>query len=123
MLRFQAETVVLFVRFATEAFHRSVQEIARVELDARLRGQHGQRSSALRVGREGCFVQWSLTMLQDEVMVVASGQFELRVVLADPLDNGRKLAQVEWRTVHRLKLSGRNQGAVHGCEAICVEAN
>src|ERR1700722_3544064 len=60
-------------------------------------------------------------MIQDEVVIVAVAEAELRVVGIDSLSDCMRLTKVERRAVHRFQFAGGNEGCVDRSEAGSVD--
>ena len=54
-------------------------------------------------------------------MVVTAAEFQLLVGAVDSLSDGVRLAEIERSALDFTQLAGRDQGGVHGGEAIGVE--
>ena len=71
MLRLETKTETVFVHVTTFADDRPIEEIAAVELEARLIGVHVERASGRRLHDTGGVNHSSATAVQHEVVIVA----------------------------------------------------
>nr|WP_254453605.1 hypothetical protein [Siccirubricoccus sp. G192] len=117
MLGFQAEPGVAAERPAVAAVARAVQEIAAVELQSRLGGQHLHREAGHRKPGGEAQPHRVRGAVEHEIMVVAAGDPQLRIGLADARADAAGCQEIEGRAGHRTQLPGRDQGRIHGREA------
>src|SRR5689334_10398444 len=103
------------------AAYRTIEEIARIELDAGLVGMYLEITAGIRVFGSGGYRRKIAGMVQHKIMVVASAELKLLVILIDAGAYFRRLPEIERRFCHWLNFSRRNQSAVHRSEAVCVE--
>src|SRR5438067_401008 len=99
------------VYLAAFAVDRTVEEVAGVELYARLVRVDVERAAAHRVDDAGGVVPWTPSV-EHPVVVVAAGDLELLVRHVDPRADRRRLAEVEGCALDRWELTGRDQGRI-----------
>src|SRR6266508_2533857 len=112
VLGLQRQAVALPVHPAAGADQGAVQEVARVELDARLVGEDLQDPAASRVGQPRRQLQPGAAPVQHPVVVVAAADDELRVAVADARTDRGRPGEVQRRAGHRGDLAGGDQGRV-----------
>src|SRR5579875_2389809 len=83
VLRFKRQASVLDVLDATCPGERSIEEVAGVELYARLGGADGECAAGDWVVDHGGEVQRSGRSIQDEVLIVSAGELQLLIGLTD----------------------------------------
>lgn len=125
MLGLQGEPAPVLVRLATFALHRTIQEVAGVELHPRLTGVKLQAPPRLRVMHLGSKLLYITFGIQGPVEVEPAlfrlGKFELRMVRLDVLANRRGLEEVHRCALDRSQLTGRDQGGIHRCVVAGVQ--
>src|SRR6185437_7742467 len=121
MLRLQAEAIPQRILRTRPALERAVEEVARVELHARLRRFDAQHAAASRVIYLCRGVKYTHLSAQNPVMVVTTPELQLLVVRIDALANYVRAREVERRSRDRGKLPRRNQRRVHRRELIGID--
>src|SRR5947209_12599788 len=119
MLRLEAETASRAVR-VTRFAGIARQPVARVELHARLGRRDIERAPARRLDHPRGMVH-AARSVQDEVVVVAVREAELRVIAIDPRADGRARAEIERCAIDGCELAGRDHPRVDRRESIRVE--
>ncbi len=114
VLSFEAEAGVLEVGPAGLAGELAVEEVAGVELNAGLGGFDAEGATAPRVVGFGGEVQRAWRPVEDEVVVVAAGEEELRVGGGDVGADCGGAAEVEWRAGYGGELAGGDELGVTG---------
>ena len=102
--------------------HRTIEEIAAVELHGRLVGKDFHESAACRFV-DGCgklYVPLRLTV-QNPVVIISVSVPELLIVSPDPLPNGMRLAEIERCAGDIRNLSRRNQMPVDRGRMACID--
>src|SRR5262245_36224866 len=78
--------------------HMITEAVAGVDLNSRLGGEDLEQAAAHRIIETRCECRLLAgIVIEYEVMVVASADPELFVILANPIADGRRVAEVEWR--------------------------
>src|SRR3982751_1303543 len=105
----------------TLSVDRPVEEVARVELHARLIGGDLEGAAARRLDdARGARLARSRS-IENEVVIVSTGNLQLLVRLGDPRTDGCRRAEIERRAGDRRQLTGRNQRRVDGRVTARVE--
>ena len=111
MLRLQDQRPAVNVHVAGFADDRAVEEIARVELNARLRRAEVERAASRRLD-DACRVGQAsrpIPAIEHLVVIVAAAEANLLVRCADPGAHRDRHAEVERRTGDRRQLARRNE--------------
>src|ERR1700694_4412880 len=95
VLRLEAQRVVLRMLLTRLAVLRSIQEVAGVELHARLRRSHREYASTARIVDPSCGLDLAVLAAQHPVVVVAPGDLQLLVILSDACANRSRMPEVE----------------------------
>ncbi len=106
--------------FPINSLEGAVQEVARVELQARLRREHLHHAARRRLGYLGRQLQRRPRAAKDEVVVVARSEGNLRILRIETIADGCRLPEVERRTVHFLQLAGWDESLANRSELVCV---
>src|SRR5262249_57611619 len=101
VLRLQAEGVALLVAVSALAGDGAVEEVAGVELYARLGREDLHDPARRRLGDEGGPLEAGPLPHEDEVVVVPPPADELLVLLPDPGPDGERLPELERGAAHR----------------------
>src|SRR5271163_1049979 len=102
MLRLQAEGKSPLVDPAFLAGDRSVEKVSGVKLQSRFGRRHSQDPPGSRLVHLGRLGQLSCRMIENEVVVIAMAEAQLRIVRIDPLSYGMRRSKIKWRPFHRL---------------------
>src|SRR5215216_6384576 len=113
VLGLEGEPVALPVHPAAGADQRPVQEVAGVELDARLVGDDLQDPAAPRLDDPGRQLEAAAVPVQHPVVVVAAPDDELLEPVADARPDGGRAPEVHRRAADPGDLAGRDQGRVN----------
>src|SRR5262249_34274585 len=116
VLRLEAKGAVFCIG-ATDSFYGAVQTEAHVKLNTRFGGPDFHRTAGCSIRDGADLAQFARTAVQDEVVVVATGDRDLIVARTDC----GGLAEIEGRAFNRLELAGRNQRGVNRSVAIRIE--
>jgi len=109
VLRLEGEAVALAVGSAARAAGAAVEVVAGVELEARLGRQHLERPPRARVLDERGAHEPGARPVEHEVVVVAAGEQELGVAVAQALADPGGPAEVERRPLDGRELAGRDE--------------
>src|SRR5690349_748616 len=109
MLRLQTQARILHILNAILPDETTVEKIARIKLNARLRGQDLEYTTRHRFVKSS---SESVTALQDEVVIVAADCTDLRTDCSP-------VAEVHGCIGDVFDLSRRNQIFTHRSESIC----
>jgi hypothetical protein len=101
------------VHAAVLAGDRSVEQVARIELNSRLSRPHGQRSTAPRIGQHRRVTQRARRAVDDPVVIVPAAVPQLLVDRIDACANHGGGPEIEWRVRHRRNVAGRDESLVH----------
>ena len=112
VLRLQAQPAALDVGLAAAALDRSIQEVAGVELHARLGGGDLHDPAADRIGDARAHRMVPGGCAEHEVVVVAPAKPDLLVVGVDELADPPRLGEVKRRARHRAQFAGGDQPLV-----------
>ncbi len=114
VLGLEGERVALPVGVTARADERAVEEVARVELGARLGRPGLQHAAGGRIGDRRDQLQRGVTRraIEHEVVVVALPDHDLLVGVADPRADRRRRREVERRPRDRSDHAGRDQRGV-----------
>src|SRR6266511_3423069 len=112
VLGLQGQAVALPVGPAAGADQGPVQEVAGVELDARLVSEDLQDAPASRVRQPCGQLQPGAVAVEHPVVVVAAADEELRVAAADARADPGGVGEVQRRAGHRGDHAGGDQGRV-----------
>ena len=123
MLCLQAEGAAKVVRFAAFPLDRAVEEVAGIELNARLGCRDVERTSGRWVYNVYHLAQGSHFSVQDEVVVVTIASLDLLIIRTDALTDSMWLPEIERRTLHRPDLTSRDQRCVNRRKAIGIDLN
>src|SRR5215211_389941 len=121
VLGLQGEPVALPVHPAAGADQRPVQEVAGVELDARLVGDDLQDPAAPGLDDPGGQLQAAAVPVEHPVVVVAAADDQLLEAVADAGADGGRVPEVHRGAGHGVDGPGRDQGRVHGRVVAGVE--
>ncbi len=115
MLRLQRDARVRGVAATARAGERAVEQVARVDLEARLRAQAVQPPPAARLpqGRHPPWLPGRVGAQHPVVVVPAAGRRELRITGGEGLGQPARAAQVERRARDRGRRAVRDQLGVH----------
>src|SRR3954462_5912160 len=94
----------------------SAEKIPGIELNAGLRRRHLEGAAALRIDEPRRRLQPRAAAVNDPVVIVGPGFFQLHVVFVNTGADRRGLAKVEGRSLDGGQFACRNQGFVYGRE-------
>ena len=120
-LGFQGQGTAEFQRFSVLAGFPAVKEIAAVELQAALVGDDFNATSAHRI--HNLADQSHPFPVQAPVVVVATTETELLVLLPDKLTNGMGRAEIERRPFHGGNLAGRYAQGINRSIGRCMDGH
>src|SRR6266545_1378203 len=112
VLGLEGEAVALPVHPSAGPHQRPVQEVARVELQARLVGDDLEDAAAARLDHPRGQLQAAAVAVEHPVVVVAAADHELRVAVADARADGGRVPEVEGGAPEVGDLAGRDQRRV-----------
>src|SRR5690606_26321983 len=121
VLRFQAEAVAFVVDVAVLAGDRTVQEIAAVELHARLGRVHFHDAPRLRILDAGRELESVAVAVQHVVVVVPAAELDLLVVGIDAGPDRGLRAEIERCAFDARELARRNERSIDGRVAIRID--
>src|SRR5215468_6004264 len=114
-LRFETERVGLTVKSAAFAGRAAIEEIARIELQARLVSQQFEHAAASR-RFQPCRQSDAAQGRKAEIMIVAAAAPQLLVVGADSLADDMRDAKIERRAFDRSRRPRQRNRAGADCE-------
>lgn len=123
MLGFHDKGIAVVVNDAIFAGDLAVQEIAGVELQAGFGGGDFQDATGGGLGNASLEGHFSVRIVNDPVVVVATAEFELFVVLADAGADGRGGGEVKRGAFDGAQFAKGDERAVNRGEFVGVEVN
>ena len=108
MLGLEAASCVLPINFSAFSNNTAVQKIARVKLQARLRGKDFQYSPRGGFVNSGGSLHCFGTGAQNEVMIKSAREFQLLVIAVNSRSDARCLRKIHRGIRDALNLAGRN---------------
>ena len=100
MLGLEAEAVAKLILFASLAAEFAIEEIAAIELNARLGGEHFHGAPGGRFVNLRGHGKRAILVVEYPVVVVAAAEFHLLVIGFDALADGGGRGEVKRRTDH-----------------------
>ena len=113
MLGLEAEPATALVGDPALADVVAVEEVAAIELDPGLGGEHVHHPAGLRLADRRRECQAVGVAVDDVIVVIARSKSELLVLLFNPGPDGRRLAEIQRRAVKRGDLANGNRGRVN----------
>src|ERR1051326_9129640 len=108
MLRFHAESTPRMVNPTAFARDFTVEKVPGIKLHPRLGGEHLENPSGGWLVNARHQTKFAWPLVDDPILIVASGELELLVILIDAGPNRGWLSEIEWRALDWLEFASRD---------------
>jgi hypothetical protein len=109
MLRLKTESIPALVNFTILPGLAAIEKVADIKLHSRLSRQHFHHTAGGRLKDLNGLSQLSWFSVKHKIVIVASAEFQLLVVLFDSLPDRGRLCKVKWRIFYATDLPSRDQ--------------